>query len=95
LIFVICLLVATLLIGLGTGRVIKFKQRDSSSNPVNRTASTVQVRASSLVLDIPLRLCGPSASDSAMASYLPVFTNSNISLVRRSSPVLIEYTSDI
>jgi hypothetical protein len=35
LIFVICLLVATLLIGLGVGSVIKFKQRDISSKSVN------------------------------------------------------------
>ena len=35
LIFVICFLVATLLIGLGVGSVIKFKQRDTSSKSVN------------------------------------------------------------
>jgi hypothetical protein len=72
LIFVICLLVATLLIGLGMGKVIKFKQ-NISSNFVNE----------------------PQQPCSCLAGYLPVFTNSRSSSVRRVSAVLIEYTSDV
>jgi hypothetical protein len=43
LIFVICLLVATLLIGLGVGGVIKFKQRGISSNSVNELQQNADV----------------------------------------------------
>jgi hypothetical protein len=43
-IFVMCLVVAVLLIGLGIAGVIKFKHRDISNTSANDTAAVANVR---------------------------------------------------
>ena len=44
-IFVMCLVVAVLLIGLGIAGVIKFKQRDISNNSANEPQQLLQMSA--------------------------------------------------